>query len=488
MRRINSYGPGILVLCTALLILLLGPELAHRLTFQHTQARIVQAQTRLTESTILEEMNASFRDIATLVEPSVVHVDARHEMSTGLRGRIKGYASGSGWVYDDLGHIVTNSHVVADATEIQIQLYDGDLLDAQVVGLDVSTDIAVLKVSPGNLHPAKRSLASSDVQQGDMVFAFGSPFDFRFSMSAGVVSGKGRSVGLLRTDTGMAPGYENFIQVDAAINPGNSGGPLTDIYGRVIGMNTAIATGRDGGFEEGQFAGIGLAIPMSMIYPVVEQIISTGEVQKGFLGVNIVDLNQPIADSLAAQGYRGWGLLLKKVEPGSALAGHGMLAGDVIITLNGQTVAQRRQLMKQLFDSPADTVELNVWRYDTKADKSQRVLISMDSESARELGSSTVLEIDEPISKALELDGFSTKGVCISSVTKSGPAWESGILPGDVITHVNEEVIGSVSQLRSTISSMMPGTSATLTIWRHDPSDTIGDTLTISVPLSRLSP
>ncbi len=488
MRRINSYGPSIIVLLTAALLLLLGPELAHRLTFQYTQARIVQAQTRLSESSLLEELNASFRDIATLVEPSVVHIDARHNLPGQRSGHIQEYASGSGWIYDAKGHIVTNSHVVADATDIQVQLYDGNLLDAEIVGADVSTDIAVLKVSPKNLHPASRSLNSSSVQQGDMVFAFGSPFDFRFSMSAGVVSGKGRSVGLLRSDTGRAPGYENFIQVDAAINPGNSGGPLTDINGRVIGMNTAIATGRDGGFEEGQFAGIGLAIPMSMIYPVVEQIISTGEVQKGFLGVNIVDLNQPVADSLASQGYRGRGLLLAIIEPDSALDDGGMRTGDVLIAMNGEAVADRRELMLQLFDQKIEAVEFLVWRYDNKTNRSQRIRIIIDPDSARSLGASAVLELDEPLSEVLEKRGFNGKGVRVSSVTESGPAWESGILPGDIIIKVNQETIGSVSQLRSTISSMMPGTSAILEIWRHDPSDAIGDTLTISVPLSRLSP
>lgn len=488
MRRINSYGPSVLVLATALLILLLGPELAHRLTYHHTQARIVQAQARLGNSSLLEELNASFRDIATLVEPSVVHVDARHDLPTGPRGRVQAYASGSGWVYDNEGHIVTNHHVVEDATEIQVQLFDGDILDAEIVGSDASTDIAVLKINSNTLHPATRSLSPMSVQQGDMVFAFGSPFDFRFSMSAGVVSGKGRSVGLLRSGTGLTAGYENFIQVDAAINPGNSGGPLTDIYGRVIGMNTAIATGQDRGFDEGQFAGIGLAIPMSMIYPVVEQIISTGEVQKGFLGVNIVDLNQPIADGLAAQGYRGWGLLLAEIETDSPLARGGMLAGDVVIAINGKTVSTRRDVMLQLFDTSGDSVEISVWRYDGNEDRSQRIRTIMDVESAKSLGSSAILELDEPLSELLELHGFNGKGVRVSAVTKSGPAWENGILPGDIITEVNKEPIASVSQLRSTISSMMPGTSTELRIWRHDPTDTDSEILTILVPLSRLTP
>src|SRR5690606_35708911 len=125
---------------------------------------------------------------------------------------------------------------------IEVQLYNGELRPAEIVGFDRSTDIAVLKIPAGRLHPAVRRGPEAPVRQGDMVFAFGSPFDFRFSMSSGVVSGQGRSVGVIRDEFGRRSGYENFIQVDAAINPGNSGGPLTDFRGHVIGMNTAIAT------------------------------------------------------------------------------------------------------------------------------------------------------------------------------------------------------------------------------------------------------
>ena len=187
--------------------------------------------------------------------PLVVHISTEQTTRDRAGNRLHSTSSGSGWIYDNEGHIVTNYHVVKDADRIEVQLHTGLLREAQLVGVDQFTDIAVIKVSSARLHPAALAEEDDRVQQGDLVFAFGSPFDFRFSMSSGVVSGMGRHVGVIRDERrGGWTGYENFIQIDAAINPGNSGGPLTDVRGRVIGMNTAIATGRQSSFDEGQFA------------------------------------------------------------------------------------------------------------------------------------------------------------------------------------------------------------------------------------------
>src|SRR5690606_400198 len=166
-----------------------------------------------------EQLNQAGRDLAMIVEPSVVHVStsARIQDRSGTAAQVT--SSGSGWVYDEQGHIVSNAHVVDGADQIQVQLYTGEYYDADVVGIDLRSDIAVLKIPARHLVPAQRS-SMENVEQGEFVFAFGSPFDFRFSMSAGIVSGLGRSAGLTDIE------YENFIQVDAAINPGNSGGPL----------------------------------------------------------------------------------------------------------------------------------------------------------------------------------------------------------------------------------------------------------------------
>jgi S1-C subfamily serine protease len=384
MRRFSGYGPSIVVLVTAAIVLFAGPAAVRRLTYEQTRTRIIEASDRLASGDMLSQINQATRDIASMVEPSVVHVSAQYfeRDALGSTGRI-GLSTGSGWVYDELGHVVTNHHVVQNASRIEVQLYNGELREATLVGSDPTTDIAVIKITPERLHPAVLADMADAVNQGDMVFAFGSPFDFRFSMSSGVVSGKGRSVGVIRDEFNNRIGYENFIQVDAAINPGNSGGPLTDYRGRVIGMNTAIATGRSRGspsLEEGQFAGIGLAIPIDMIVPAVSQIIERGYVEKSYIGVGPEELNSELSRRLA----------------------------------------------------------------------------------------------------------YFRSGVIMSRVHRDGPAFAAGVQPLDIVSAVNGRDVASVQQLRSIVSSMRPGETARLTIWRFDQASSTGQQMDIDVPLQRL--
>ena len=383
MRKLHSYGPSLIVLATALAVLVIGPFAVQELTFAHSKARIIQASERLQNNGILEELNQAYRDIAAFVEPSVVHISTEQVLQDRWGNQQRSTSSGSGWIYDNEGHIVTNYHVVKDAKHIQVQLHTGKIRDAVFVDADKFTDIAVIQIPAARLHPAVLAEEEDQVEQGDLVFAFGSPFDFRFSMSSGVVSGMGRHVGVIRDDRGRAIGYENFIQVDAAINPGNSGGPLTNVRGRVIGMNTAIATGRQSSFDEGQFAGIGLAIPIDMIVPVVDQLIETGVVAKGFLGIT-----------------------------------------------GGELTARAAQ--------------------------------------------------------SLELRGFGGRGVVVTSVSPDGPAYAAGLERSDIITHVNDDAVGSMSQLRSVISTMLPGDIARLRIWRNSEDEAQGTVLSIPVRLARL--
>ena len=311
---------------------------------------------------ILEQINRANRAIARLVEPSVVHVSAQNAMQR--RSFVAPYASsGSGWIWDDAGHIVTNAHVVDGAQRLQVQFFDGELRDAELVGLDLRTDIAVIKVDAGGLHPARRG-DSASVEQGDMVFAFGSPFDFRFSMSAGIVSGLGRSTALDNID------YQNFIQTDAAINPGNSGGPLTDVRGRVIGMNTAIATGRGATAGSGQFAGIGLAIPMAIVENVVAQLIDHGAVSRGFLGVQVIDSRRMRAggprgaafDAVRAR-FPGDAAVIAAVTRGSPADAAGLRAGDVILAVGGRRIEVADEVLSEIGSRrPGAELALEVWR------------------------------------------------------------------------------------------------------------------------------
>lgn len=370
LPKIAHLGPSIVVFAAAGATLFAGPAAIRLVVNASTRADVRLASDRLDERNVLAEFSAATRDIATIVEPSVVHVSTEGNIAS-VRGSRRFASTGSGWIWDEAGHIVTNAHVVDGADRIEIQLYDGEVRTAEVVGLDLRSDIAIVRVSPGNLIPARRA-SSRDLQQGDLVFAFGSPFDFRFSMSSGIVSGVGRAAGLEDID------YENFIQVDAAINPGNSGGPLSDVYGRVVGMNTAIATGRGQTIGQGQFAGVGLAIPMSMIANVVEQVIETGVVHKGFMGVSLLEID---GQSLAMGGrsIRGFaslaeaiseehdseGVAVSRVVDDSPADMAGVQVGDVIERVEGRRVRGLEQL-KSMVSSyrPGTEVVLGVWRWD----------------------------------------------------------------------------------------------------------------------------
>ena len=316
---------------------------------------------RLDGPGVLEAMGAAMRDVAEAVEPAVVHVS----VAAAAKGRLgeRGFTqSGSGWIWDGSGHVVTNAHVVDGAREVEVQLHDGSLHAASIVGLDPRTDVAVLRIDAPGLLPARRS---ADLPaQGDLVFAFGSPFEFRFSMSSGIVSGLGRSAGLAEVE------YESFIQVDAAINPGNSGGPLADIRGDVIGMNTAIATGRGSTVGSGQFAGIGLAIPMSIVENVVGQLIDHGTVSRGFLGVQMLD-----AQRLRMVGARDPAIvaalarfpddpaIVSSVTPGSPAESTGLRPGDVIVSIGGRRIEVVDEVTSEIGTKrPGTALDLEVWR------------------------------------------------------------------------------------------------------------------------------
>ena len=409
---------------------------------------------------ILEQINRANRAIAKLVEPSVVHVSAQNAMQR--RSFVAPYASsGSGWIWDEQGYIVTNAHVVDGAQRLQVQFFDGELRDADLVGLDLRTDIAVIKVDAGGLHPAKRG-DSATVEQGDMVYAFGSPFDFRFSMSAGIVSGLGRSTALDNID------YQNFIQTDAAINPGNSGGPLTDVRGRVIGMNTAIATNPGSSVGQAQFAGIGLAIPMGMIETTVTQIIETGEVRKGYLGVEVISLDRarfgvtPYGEIV--ERFKGEGAMLGRITAGSPAQMAGFRSGDIIVAIDGQKVTSDATVRAVVSSRrPGDQVRFDIWRLEDDGAESG------GEDGVRLSLTATLAELDVSVNLAPSLPramreagiaSFSTstperaralqapylRGILIEEIAANSEL--AAIVPkGSTITGIFNQSVGSVDEM-----------------------------------------
>ncbi len=344
MRRIVSFGPAFVVLVSAGVVTLALPDMVRRIASEQTRATVQLAQQSLDTDDVLERLNRAVRNVAISVEPSVVHIQVEAD-----RDDTRRFSSGSGWVFDSQGHVVTNAHVVAAATQIRVQFADARVVSASVVGMDLAGDIAVLRVEPGDhLIPLRRATGLR-LTKGDRVFAFGSPFNFKFSMSEGVVSALGRSA---RTATGFVS-PANFIQTDAAVNPGNSGGPLVDVRGRLVGMNVAIATAQDTqGTSEGQSAGISFAIPLAAIESRVPQIIAGQPAVGGYIGILFGD---------DVQGS----VRVGRVVEDSPAAVAGLKAGDRITAASGQPVREADQLRGVISSaSPGDTLELQVRRGD----------------------------------------------------------------------------------------------------------------------------
>lgn len=360
MRRISAYGPSALVLLACLATMFLTPTFLRQLGHGQTQATITLARHVLEGDDILERIDNAVTAIAESMAPSVVHINVQSDwdMPDDHPAVGRSRSTGSGWVYDAGGHIVTNAHVVRGAEHISVQFHDGRIVEANLVGIDPFTDIAVIRAeSTSGLFPAERDTGHIP-RQGERVFAFGSPFGFKFSMSEGIISGLGRDP-MTSTQFG---GFTNFIQTDAAVNPGNSGGPLVSARGRVVGMNVAIATARGGNAEldetGGDSAGISFAIPLPTIETVVDQLIGTGEVSRGFLGVSFRGTEG--FEDLGGEFRRG---IRVNVEPDGPSDTAGIENGDVITTVAGQHVPDFNIFRSIVGTIPAsERIEIELFR------------------------------------------------------------------------------------------------------------------------------
>lgn len=497
MNRIRWYGPTLVLLVAVVLVMVAGPYLAQQIAWAQAGARITLIRDSLSQNPSLATLSEAFRHVAEVVEPSVVHIQIEQKgggpgeriTEEDLLRRFFGphpfdleprrrrtprsdeepdeqqedqnldrfnvprvVGAGSGWVYDSQGHVITNHHVVKDADAITVRFQDGTERQATVVGTDPKTDIAVLKIEGGVLHPA--TLATEPVEQGDIVFAFGSPLGFEFSMSQGIVSAKGRQLRIL-TDGG----YENFIQTDAAINRGNSGGPMTNIYGQVVGMNAAIAS-RSTGFQ-----GLGFAIPVSTLKHVVGQLIEDGKVSRGYLGIYIADLDPKLARTF---GYDGTGVLVEDpIEDGPAAAA-GIRRGDIITKLNGQSVQTANELRhKVAAHRPGTRLSLEVFRDGKMVDLEVTIAQlpdevdgrggrdgegrsqGTDDDSGRlllrKLGLRSVNTMDPQIAK--RFGAKMVPGVLVRSVRRESAADAAGITEGQIITDVMGVKVETVDEL-----------------------------------------
>ena len=343
---------------------------------------------------------------------------------------------GSGVIVDaDNGYVLTNNHVVANATEISITLQDGRELSAEVVGTDEPTDLALLRVEADNLT-ALPLADSEQLQVGDFVVAIGNPFGLGQTVTSGIVSGLGRALGLRQES------YENFIQTDAAINRGNSGGALVNLRGELVGINTAILSGSGGNI------GIGFAIPTSRVKYVMGQLIEHGEVSRGVLGVTIQNLSQELATAMELDDETQ-GVVVSSVAPDSAAEKAGIQVGDVIVGLNGRAVSNLNELRNRLGMMPVgERVRVELLREGRR----QTVTATISKLAATEIASGT-------LHSGLEGASFSNipetsplsgrvQGAMIVQVEEGSTAMRNGLRAGDVVTSVNRRPITSVEDLR----------------------------------------
>ncbi|MDP5170557.1 MAG: trypsin-like peptidase domain-containing protein [Bacteroidia bacterium] len=264
----------------------------------------------------------------------------------------QGIASGSGVLISSDGYIATNNHVVEDADEIEVTLFDNRRYKAELIGRDASTDLALIKISE-NALPFLAFANSDDVQVGQWVLAVGNPMDLTSTVTAGIVSAKGRNINLLRSDSRYA--IESFIQTDAAVNKGNSGGALVDEYGNLVGINTAIAS------RTGYFAGYSFAIPATIARKVMEDFVAYGEVRRGFLGVQIQPMNAELADITGLDIMQG--AYVSSVNQGLGAADAGIKEGDVIISVNEISVNSSSELQEQVSRfRPGDKIKIVAFR------------------------------------------------------------------------------------------------------------------------------
>ncbi|WP_395737065.1 DegQ family serine endoprotease [Prosthecobacter sp.] len=366
---------------------------------------------------------------------------------------------GSGIIVTKDGYILTNNHVVENASTIKVSLTDGREFNGKVIGRDPKTDVAVVKVEAKDL-PFMPFADSDKIEVGDMVLAVGHPFGIGQTVTSGIVSAKGRAT--------MGLDYEDFIQTDAAINPGNSGGALVDVEGRLIGMNTAILS-RSGGNQ-----GVGFAVPTNLARWVMESLVNNGRVERGFLGVNIQDLTPQLAQQFKLDAAKG--ALVSGVSPDSPAEKAGVKSGDVITDFNGKPVSDSRHLKLQVGSTtPGAAVPMNVLR----DGKTVTLSVTVKELPGDKVASATpaadnaedalhgvgVADLDKGMREQLKVPS-NIKGAVVSSVEEDSVAYDAGLREGDVILEINRQPVKDAEQ--ATALCAKPESKVSLVkVWSH---------------------
>jgi len=411
----------------------------------------------------IDALSASFARVAQDVEPCVVNI----KMSNGYQ--LEG--TGSGVIVQVDGYILTNAHVVRGSTRLRVKLSDGSESDAKVIGIDLPTDLAVIKIDVKKTLPAARMGDSDRLAVGDWVLAIGSPFGLEQTVTAGIISAKDRD-----TESGSTP-FQKFLQTDAAINPGNSGGPLVNLAGEVIGINTQIAT------STGAYSGIGFALPSSTAVDTYNQLIASGRVRRGYLGIRPQEITPQIARLNKLNDSQGVVIQDTLGESSPALRA-GMRSGDVITSINNQKVKSVRELIRKIAALPVGSVASITYvragetrtaavtleeREETSERPEMRLLPTdprnphgstdknnrPDKSKLKQTLGINVRTLTPEIAKANGLEG--TRGAFVMSVDPGSAADENGIAQDDLIIEINNRPVTSAEDFQRIVRELHSG-------------------------------
>jgi serine protease Do len=363
----------------------------------------------------------------------VPNMQPRHQIITG---------EGSGFFISADGYAVTNDHVVDHAKSVQVTTDDGTIYSAKVIGTDPKTDLALIKVDASKEFPFVK-FADQAPRIGDWVVAVGNPFGLGGTVTAGIVSARGR-------DIGSNP-YDDYMQIDAPINKGNSGGPTFDISGDVVGVNTAIYS------PSGGSVGIGFDIPASIVKPVIDQLKQTGYVTRGQIGVEVQAVTPDIADSLGMKSAHG--AIVAQAQPGGPAADAGVNSGDVITAVNGAEVKDSADLARRIaMMAPGSKVELAIFHNGDQRTVSVTLAKAPQQRQARadtsdQTASGGVGHLGLTVAPARDDNGTGNNGVVITGVNADSPAGEHGLQPGDVIVSANGKSVSTPAELRGAVNA-----------------------------------